>query len=69
MLFCLLFNPFFLHRVFEALQAADARSSAGEDKLDPFFLRLSAPLMTEQSTHIFNLSYWMGIYMFGNWAL
>ena len=42
--------------VMEALQAIDIRSSVGEDNLDPFFLRISAPFIVEHIASIFNAS-------------
>ena len=50
------FRPFSQFEVFEALQSLNPKTSTGEDNLDSFFLKLSAPVITEQLTHIFNLS-------------
>ena len=47
--------------VFNALHAIDSKKSTGEDCLDPFFLKLAAPLINEHITHIFNLSVSTGI--------
>lgn len=55
------FEPFSGSVVFEALQSIDTRKSTGEDNVDPFFLKLAAPLITEQITYIFNLSISTGI--------
>ena len=49
-------EPFSVSAVLAALQAIDPRSSTGEDKLPPFFLKLAAPLVADQLLHIFNLS-------------
>ncbi len=47
--------------VYDALNSADARKSTGEDKLDPFFLKLCALLITEPLTYTFNLPLSIGI--------
>ncbi len=50
------FQTFSPDDVFDALQTIDFRSSTGRDHSDPFFLKLSAALITVSLTPIFNLS-------------
>ena len=45
----------------EALQTMDCRKATGEDHLNPYFLKLSAPIITNQITHLFNLSISTGV--------
>ena len=56
------FQPLSCTDVLCALQTIDARKSTGEDGLDPFFLKLAAPLIYEEITHIFNLSLLLGTF-------
>ena len=55
-------TPFTVSEVLGALNGLDPKSSTGEDNLDPFLLKLSAPIITEQLAHIFNLSVSSGIF-------
>ena len=48
--------PFNTNEVFIALSAIDSKKSVGEDCLDPFFLKVSAPLIADLISYIFNLS-------------
>ncbi len=50
------FQPILPDEVVKALRNTDTESSTGEDKLDPPFFKLSAPIITGQLTYIFNLS-------------
>ena len=50
------FHPFTCSEVFDALQTINPKCSTGEDNLDSFFLKLAAPIITQQLTDIFNLS-------------
>ena len=54
-------HPIPTHVVLEALQAINIRSSVGEDCLDPYFLKLSAPFIVDLITFIFNLSLSSGV--------
>lgn len=49
-------TPFTTSEVLIALSTMNSRCSTGEDNLDPFLLKLSAPIIAEEITHIFNLS-------------
>ena len=50
------FRPFTSSEVCEALEAIDPKSSKGVDQLDPFFIVLAAPIISEPLAYIFNLS-------------
>ncbi len=54
-------TPFSISEVLSALSYIDTRKSVGEDNLDPFFLKVSAPLITEYIAYIFNLSIFSGL--------
>lgn len=45
----------------EVLQTIDCRKATGEDNLDSYFLKLAAPIITNQITHLFNLSISTGV--------
>lgn len=49
-------SPFTTSEVLGALSNMNSRCSTGEDNLDPFLLKLSAPYIAEEITYIFNLS-------------
>ena len=55
------FKPFNNNEVFHALSTIDPKKSVGEDNLDPFFLKVSTPLITEFICYIFNQSILTGI--------
>lgn len=55
-------HTFSLYEVATALQSINPRKSTGADNLDPFFLKLSSPFISEQITHIFNLSISSGVF-------
>ena len=56
------FNLFSYSNVFDALALINTKSSPGEDNLDPFFIKLAAPIITVPLTHIFNLSISQGVF-------
>ena len=50
------FQPFTSFEVLKALESIDTKSSIGEDLLDPYCIRLAAPIISEPLSYIFNLS-------------
>ena len=48
--------PFTLVEVYQAVVALDNKCSTGEDDLEAYFIKLAAPVITEQLTYIFNTS-------------
>jgi hypothetical protein len=50
------FIPILATQVHKVLSNLDIKKSAGPDKIEPYFLKISAHLITEPITSIFNLS-------------
>ena len=56
------FQPFMSSEILRILLSIDPKSSTGEDHLDPYFIKLAAPAITEPLSYIFNLSISSGIF-------
>lgn len=50
------FSHFAVSDVLHALQTLDPKKSAGPDGIDPYFLRLAAPIIAQPLTDLYNLS-------------
>ena len=56
------FKPFTFYAVLDELATMNTKSSPGEDHLEPFFIKLAAPIIAAPLAHIFNLSISKGIF-------
>lgn len=50
------FSPFLVSEVLHALQTLDPKKTAGPDGIDPYFLKIAAPIIALPLTDLYNLS-------------
>lgn len=50
------FSPFLVSEVLHDLQTLDPKKAAGPDGIDPYFLKIAAPIVAQSVADIFNLS-------------